>query len=188
MLGWGSATLKHKSEIATTLFPFTDTLMITFKPKIRFWQVILTGPSFRYTRTLTNTKLWRLLLRPILNFNVVQTKAEKSNHYRWYIRYMRHKWKALCINKLFKKILLAIYKFWYIITSIYRDYTFKTYIIHGLHDEEQHTYRIKATRFKYNCFKCLLTTLERAWNPGTGVTRDNMFLLLYSSHLVNYRI
>ena len=51
---------------------------------------------------------------------------------------------------------------------IFRVYTFKTYIIHRLHDEELHTYRTKATRFKYNCFKYLLTTLERAeiWDFG----------------------
>ena len=48
------ATLGPKSKIATKLFPFTDTLMITFKQtKNRIWQVILTGSSFRYTRTLT---------------------------------------------------------------------------------------------------------------------------------------
>jgi len=48
------ATLCPKSKIATKLFPFTDTLVITFKQKNRFWQVILTGSSFRNTRTLTN--------------------------------------------------------------------------------------------------------------------------------------
>ena len=37
------ATLCPKSKIATKLFPFTDTLMITFKQKNRFWQAILTG-------------------------------------------------------------------------------------------------------------------------------------------------
>jgi len=46
-------TLKPKSKIATSLFPFTDTLMITFKQKNRFQQVILTGAYFWYTRILT---------------------------------------------------------------------------------------------------------------------------------------
>ena len=36
-------TLKPKSKIATKLYPFTDTLMITFKQKNLFWQAILTG-------------------------------------------------------------------------------------------------------------------------------------------------
>ena len=41
-------------------------------------------------------------------------------------------------------------------TTIFTGFIRVKHIILRLHDEEQHTYRTKATRFQYNCFKILI--------------------------------